>query len=159
MQKFISLLCLFVVMLASCTKDIGENPALAYNDLSLLDSCENPDYYYYQNDPVTLLSGTNGPHGTFKLRFNSIANQSLGADGKLPTGAKFPEGSFVVKDIYSGGSLNLYAYMYKKNGTWLWGEIRPNKEVVYSVNTDPSVCVNCHNQSGNRDLVVTFKYY
>jgi hypothetical protein len=149
----------FVFIFSACTKDVGKNPALAYNDLSLLDSCLNTNYYYYKNDPVTFLSGTSGAHGTMKLRFNSIANKALGADGKLPAGATFPEGSFVVKDIYSGTSLNLYAYMYKKSGTWIWGEIKPNKEIVYSVNKNPGLCVNCHNQSGNRDLLVSFKFH
>lgn len=150
---------LFILVFVGCTKDQGSNPSLAYNDLALYDSCLSTNYYYYKNDPVTILPGTTGAHGTMKLRFNSIAQKALGSDGKLPSGAAFPNGSFVVKDIYTGSSLTLYAYMYKKSGTWLWGEIKPNKEIIYSVNKNPSVCVNCHDQAGNRDLLVSFKYY
>lgn len=145
--------------LVFCTKDQGINPSLAFTDQSLLDSCKQSYHTYYQNDAATLLAGSAGPHGAFKLRFNSVAFKVLTSNGKLPVGASFPEGSFIIKDIYSGNAVSLYAFMYKKSGSWLWGEVKPNGDVVYSVNKNPSGCTGCHSQTGNRDLALSFNFY
>jgi len=152
---FISL----IVALVCCTKKEGKNPSLAYTDYALLDSCQQPYHFYYKNDPTTLLSGAHGPHGTFKLRFNATAFKALTDGGKLPVGASFPEGSLIIKDIYQGSDLTLYAFMYKTSGSWLWGEIKPNRTVLYGVKGNPTVCNGCHSQSGNRDLAVSFNFY
>jgi hypothetical protein len=158
-MRITTLFILVLVMLICCTKKQGINPALAYNDLALLDSCQKTYHRYYKNDASTILSGSAGPHGTFKLRFNSVASKALGSDGKLPTGRTFPDGSLIIKDVVSGGNITLYAFMYKKSGSWLWAEVKPNKEVIYSVTKNPSGCTGCHSQSGNRDLVVSFNFY
>jgi hypothetical protein len=65
----------------------------------------------------------------------------------------------VIKDIYRNGNLVSYAFMYKRSGSWLWGEVTNSGQVTYSVKYDPSVCTNCHNQQGNRDFVVSFNFY
>ncbi len=149
-----------VIFIYSCTKQIGSDPQLAFTDRALVDSCKNSEsFYYYQNNPLAIYSGVNGPHGNFKLKFNKIAYSALTAGGKLPVGAKFPEGSLVVKEAISGGSINIYAIMYKHNNSWLWGEIRPDYSVIYSVKKEPSPCISCHQQSGNRDLVNSFTFY
>ncbi|MBL7930958.1 MAG: hypothetical protein JNL60_03595 [Bacteroidia bacterium] len=148
-----------VALLMFCTKQQGKNPALAYTDSSLLDSCKAENLYYYKDDSNTLLSGNTGPHGTFKLRFNSLAHKALTENGKLPQNGKFPDGSLIVKDIYQGQNISLYALMYKRGGSWLWAEIEPGGSVHYSVNKNPSACTGCHSQSGNRDLAVTFHFY
>jgi len=157
-MKILYLFPAVVVILVCCTKDQGKNPALAYNDLALLDSCIQ-NHRYYKNDDQTLLSGAHGPHGTFKLRFNAIALKALTDNDKLPLGSVFPNGSLIIKDIYRGNDLSLYAFMYKKSGTWLWAEIKPDKQVLHSVNGTESICTGCHSQSGNRDLVVSFNFY
>lgn len=146
-------------MLVYCTKKQGKNPSLAYTDMALLDSCKKQNHTYYKNDPATLLPGTSGPHGAFKLRFNAIAFKALTSNGKLPAGGSFPEGSLIIKDVYSGREVSLYAFMYKRSGSWLWAEIKPGGEVLYSVNKNPEGCTNCHSQAGNRDLVVSFNVY
>ena len=107
----------------------------------------------YKNDGVTLLSGAHGPHGTFKLRFNNVAFKALTDNGKLPVGVQFPEGSLIIKDIYKENDLTLYAFMYKKSGSWLWAEVKPDKKVQHGVNDNSGVCTGCHSQTGNRDLV------
>lgn len=149
---------MLVGLLVACTKKQGINPTLAFTDKALLDSCKTMMYYYKQ-DPNLLLSGSAGPHGTFKLRFNSVANAALTDGGKLPLDASFPEGSFIVKDVYQGGQISLYALMYKLKGSWLWAEIEPGGSVHYSVSKNPSVCTGCHSQPGNRDLAVSFNFY
>ncbi len=146
------------LLLLACTKRQGKNPTLAFTDKALLDSCQQM-HDYYKNDPGLLLSGSAGPHGTFKLRFNSIAKSALTDQGKLPANGSFPEGSLIIKDVYQGGKISLYALMYKRTGSWLWAEIEPGGSVHYSVNKNPSVCTGCHSQPGNRDLVVSFNFY
>ncbi|MES2681753.1 MAG: hypothetical protein V4635_17795 [Bacteroidota bacterium] len=160
MKILISLLLTGVVILTlHCTKSVGKNPALAYTDAALLDSAKAGGQHYYKNDPMKLLSGANGPHGPFKLRFNAIAFKALQDSGSLPVKKLMPDGSLVVKDVYDNGQVSLYAIMYKLSGSWLWAEIKPSGEVHYSVNKDPGVCINCHSQAGNRDLLRTFSYY
>jgi hypothetical protein len=141
----------------SCRKDVGMNPLLAYSDKALYDSAKNESaFIYYKNLPNTVYSGTTGPHGSFKLKFNKVANSVLTDNGKLPIGQKFPDGSFIVKEIQGSG---LYAVMYKRTGSWLWAEFNADGSTYYSVTKDPEVCTSCHNQSGQRDQVVTFNFY
>jgi hypothetical protein len=142
----------------SCRKDVGENPLLAFTDKALLDSAKNAAAFeYYKNDPNAVYSGTNGPHGAFKLKFNKIAKTVLTDNGKLPVGQKFPDGSFIVKEIPSNG---IYAMMYKKDGSWIWTESHGDGSVIHSVIKDAAgPCVSCHSQAGQRDLVVSFNFY
>ena len=143
-------------MLYSCRKDVGVNPLLAFSDKALFDSANNEAaFVYYKNSPSTVYSGVHGPHGSFKLKFNKIAYNALTDNGKLPAGQKFPNGSFIVKETSS----DIYAMMYKKDGSWLWSETDTKGSIVYSVDKDPQVCISCHSQSGQRDLVVSFNFY
>lgn len=140
----------------SCTKDVAKNPLLAYSDKALLDSAKNAiAFIYYKNDASTVYPGTTGAHSSFKLKFNKIAATVLTDNGKIPVGQQFPNGSFIVKEMQSG----LNAFMYKKEGSWLWAEVYTNGDVFYSVNKDPQPCISCHSQSGQRDLVVSFNFY
>lgn len=151
------MMTLLAAVFYSCTKDIAKNPLLAYSDKALYDSCRNAAAFVYYQNAATVYSGVNGPHGPFKLKFNKIANTALTDNGKLPVGQRFPDGSLVVKEIESSG---LYALMYKKEGSWLWAEINADGSTQFSVNKDPSAaCVNCHNQTGQRDQVVSFYFY
>lgn len=154
----LSLAIVTITILFSCRKDVGVNPLLAYSDKALLDSAKNEAAFtYYNNSPSTVYSGTNGPHGAFKLKFNKIAYAALTDNGKLPIGSEFPNGSFIVKEVSSNG---IYALMYKKEGAWLWSEINGNGSIIHSVNKDASTaCISCHSQPGQRDLVVSFNFY
>ncbi|MDF2449843.1 MAG: hypothetical protein K0R26_2347 [Bacteroidota bacterium] len=149
---------LFSCFCFSCTKDIGYNPLIAYSDKALYDSCRNEEaFQYYKNDPAAVYSGSNGPHGAFKLKFNKIAQTALTDNGKLPAGNSFPDGSMVVKEVQHNG---MYALMYKRSGSWLWAEINSDGSVAYSVNKDGGAgCISCHSQGGHRDLVVSFNFY
>lgn len=154
---FVAISLLFALF--SCTKDIAKNPDLAFSNKALYDSCRNDaafNYYKNINQVFQVVPNSNSPHGAFKLKFNKIAFAALTDNSKLPVGEKFPEGSMVVKEVQSNG---LYALMYKHHNSWLWAEINNDGTTAYSVNKDPSVCTSCHNQSGQRDLVVSFNYY
>jgi hypothetical protein len=148
------------ILLITCTKDKGIDPELAFRDKALLDSAQNSKAFTYYKNVDSLYPGTSAsPHGSFKLKFNKIAATVLTDNGKLPLGSKFPEGSMIVKEITRNGSVVLYANMYKSRQSWLWNEIAPDGTINHSVKGDPSVCTNCHKQTGNRDLVVSFYFY
>ena len=159
---------LFVLTIASCvfyscTKDVGPNPLLdkdlGFSDEALYDSCKNAAAFtYYKNSNTVLVSspGTTGsPHGDFRLKFNKIATAVLGADGKLPTGQAFPDGSMVVKETVVGK----YAFTFKRNGSWIWGIlIQQNGAVEKSVKAGSDYCTDCHKFAG-RDQMYCFDLY
>jgi hypothetical protein len=159
--RFSNIILFFTLLffLFSCTKKIAKDPEIPFNDQSLLDSARTSSYHFYKNKSDTFYSGAHGPHGTFKLRFNAIAFAALTDTGRLPKKAKFPEGSFIVKDVYKNGSLYLYAYMYKHTGKWLWGEVEPGGSFQYKAKDGDKVCLPCHTQTGNRDNALVFYFY
>ena len=146
-----------------CTKEKAKEikKTTTTTDEQLLEEAAQTNLSYYQNG--NLLDAASGsPHGSFKLRFNATAKNVLEKDGELPAGKQFPEGSLIVKDIYKGGKLTLYAIMKKTlsddntgNG-WLWNEIEPNGTVVFSVGKRGNGCISCHSQIPNRDLIRVF---
>jgi hypothetical protein len=146
----------------SCTKDVGVNPLLdknlGYNDKALYDTCKNEaafSYYKNNNSVITSDPAHGSPHGDFKLKFNKIATAALGADGKLPVGQTFPNGSMVVKQTVAGK----FFYVFKRNDSWLWGAlIQADGSVEQSINTDPAYCLSCHNY-GTRDKIYSFDLY
>ena len=148
----------FLMMVVSCKNNKFMIPEISLTDKQLFDSCNNAaNLVYYKNNSSTVHSGANGPHGPFKLKFNKIASLVLTDNGKLPVGQTFPDGSLIVKEIQPAG---IFAFMYKFKKSWLWGEAEANGSTIFSINKDPiSSCVNCHSQSGERDLVVSFNFY
>jgi hypothetical protein len=102
------------------------------------------------------------PHGNYKLRFNDIAWSALDGSGKLPSNASFPEGSLIVKEVFSGDVITVFAVMKKSrndfnaaNG-WVWAEISPTGDAYFSVKQRGSGCVSCHGDTPNRDFVRSF---
>jgi hypothetical protein len=102
------------------------------------------------------------PHGVFKLKFNQTAANAFGPDGKLPVGQTFPDGSVIVKEIYTNNVLSLYAVMKKDpkskfaSNKWVWAEYGPDGKVVIGVNKEGEDCVSCHKSGTNRDLSLSF---
>ena len=157
----LALICIgFLCALLSCTKEIAKNPELAFGEKALYDSCRNAaafKYYKNRDSVYHVAQASNSPHGAFKLKLNFVAFAALTDSGRLPVGKRFPEGSMAVKEVQSDG---MYAFMYKHNNTWLWGEAFADGTTSFSVLKDPKTsCVNCHSQSGQRDLVRSFFYY
>ncbi len=148
---------IIVCLLASCKKDKEINNA---ND-QLFDEATASGFTYFDNGDL-LTGALPSPHGSFKLRFNAIAYAALDTSGKLPVGATFPNGSLIVKEIFTGADITLLAIMkknpssdYASNG-WMWAEIKPEREVSFSLREKGDACVSCHNGSPNRDLTRTF---
>ena len=102
---------------------------------------------------VGILNGT-GPHVPMvRVRMNAQAAGVL-QNGSLPSGARFPDGSVIFKEIITSvGDANLYAVMYKDrdnplagNG-WLWAEYRTNGSTAYSLTSRGNACTGCHSLS------------
>jgi hypothetical protein len=143
----------------------------AYDDLSssnenesdsLLLATLNENGYSYFQGGKTLQPAPASPHGEFKLRFNQTALSALDATGKLPLRASFPDGSVIVKEVYSGNVISVFAVMKKSrndinaNNGWIWAELAPTGEVYFSVKQHGSGCVSCHRDRPNRDFVRSF---
>ncbi|HNQ11915.1 MAG TPA: cytochrome P460 family protein [Bacteroidia bacterium] len=162
-KSLIRLTLLFVSIIfiaTACKKDKQEITA---EDSTLFSNSTSGTYTFYNNIDTIYDPAGGSPHGNFKLKFNSVANAALDSTGKLPVGSSFPNNSVIVKDVYSSsGNLNLVVVMQKASGNsnaganWLWGEYKPNGEVVYSVREKGASCTGCHGVSGNRDYTLSF---
>lgn len=160
MKKTLSTVCLIlslIVIIQSCKKDEEDTDA----DKALYSEITASGYSFYQSGNV--LPGVSpSPHGSFKLRFNATALAALDSTGELPSGGTFPTGSIIVKDVYSNGSISLYAVMKKdpSNGNagngWVWAEFQPGGSVSFSTSKKGDGCISCHSGTPNRDLVRTF---
>lgn len=160
MKKIIyysSIITLVIVFMQSCKKDKANTDA----DNQLYSESTAAGYTFYQSGAL-LPAASPSPHGSFKLRFNSTALAALDSTGELPSGASFPNGSIIVKDVYSGNNVSLYAVMKKDpsnsnagNG-WLWAEFNTDGSAAFSISKKGDGCISCHSGTPNRDLVRTF---
>jgi len=167
---FIQILLIFALI--SCKK-VSKN--------SDLNSDTNTDLELYQKSKITTnftwykkidslfkkSSGSGHGQAYFKTRFNAVAASKLTSEGKVQNNASFPEGSLIVKELYTDEkSLDLYAILFKDSKNidadakgWVWGYIRPGGNVAVSASKKGSSCINCHSQSGNIDYVLMNKFY
>lgn len=128
----------------------------------LYEDSKSADLSFYKGKDTIYDAKGGSPHGNFKLKFNSTAVASLGPDGKLPFGGSFSEGALIVKEVYSGNELTLYAIMKKDSKSkfgsnkWVWAEYKPNGEVVYNVSLQGKACTSCHSSGTTRDLTKSF---
>lgn len=149
-----------ILLFHSCRKDKGETEI----DKQLYNEINQSGFTYYQNGSVLAGAGVS-PHGSFKLRFNTIAMSALDNTGELPVGNMFPVGSVIVKEITTGNTTNLYAIIkkdpankYAANG-WIWVELETNGASLYSAAKRGSDCTGCHGETPNRDMVRTFDFH
>lgn len=128
----------------------------------LYEDSKSSELSFYKGKDTIYSAKGGSPHGSFKLKFNPAAVASLGADGKLPVGGSFSEGSLIVKEVYSGNELTLYAIMKKDSKSkyasnkWVWAEYKPNGRVAYNISSDGKGCVSCHLSGTTRDLTRSF---
>ena len=156
----ISLLATIIVVMQSCKKNKNDTDS----DNALYSEVKASGYSFYQNGTI-LSAASASPHGSFKLRFNGTAQSALDSTGELPSGHSFPNGSIIVKEVYSGGSLNLYAVMKKatSNGNagsgWVWAEFKTDGSASFSTSKKGDGCISCHSNNPNRDLTRTFDFH
>lgn len=112
------------------------------------------------------LNGSEAHRPIIRVSFNAVAAGAL-QGGRLPSGATFPTGSIVFKEIRPSATAatTLYAVMVKDSGNplagdgWLWAEYGPSGSVAYSVNSRGGACIECHRreQGPRNDLVRSFE--
>jgi hypothetical protein len=88
---------LFALHISSCKKENTNIDATLYNEIKSVGG-----FIYYKGDNTVLQSSTASAHTPyFRVRYNSTAYAALTDNGKLPVGATFPDGSVVVKELYT----------------------------------------------------------
>ena len=86
-------------------------------------------------------------------------------NGRLPSGATFPDGSIIFKEILNNGVASLYAVMRKDRANalagngWLWAEYRPGGGTVFALANRGNACTGCHslNRGPQNDSVRSFE--
>jgi len=149
-------------MIFSCGKADSTAESSSDSDSELYEETTTSDLVSYQDTDTTYEPAANSPHGDFKLKFNDVAVSAFDSSGRLPTDGTFPDGSLVVKEVQSNGTLSLYAIMKKDSKSsvagngWLWAEYDTDGTVLSSINGKGSSCISCHSQSPHRDYTRSF---
>ena len=148
----------WIIVFQSCKNDKAD----ISTDEILFNEIKSGSYTYYRGGAI-LSAAAQSPHGSFKLRFNDTAVAALAdSTGELPTGSTFPNGSIIVKDVYTNGTFSLYAVMKKDPanahaaGGWLWAEYKTDGTPFLSTANKGDGCISCHSGTPNRDLTRTF---
>lgn len=112
------------------------------------------------------LDGSEAHRPIIRVTLNAAAIGSL-QNGRLAPGAKFAEGSIVMKELRSNAAAapSLYVVMMKDSGNalagdgWLWAEYGPTGSVTFSVSNRGSACISCHRRQlgPQNDLVRSFE--
>ena len=142
----------------------SSSSSASVSDSSLsAESRDSAQLTFFPNTPQSAFNSgiSDKAHGSsILMKVNSTGKASINTATKSLLSGTFSEGSLVVKEIYSSGTLSLIAVMKKKNespgGNWLWGEYSPSGTTVYSVNNNGSGCTGCH--SKGKDYVRIFEY-
>ncbi|MFN4852873.1 MAG: cytochrome P460 family protein [Bacteroidota bacterium] len=126
-------------------------------------------FFWYKNSDALLnkSSGSAHPQNFLRTRYNSIAASKLDSNGKISSGATFPEGSLIVKELLDNSStLKRYAILYKKSGSsdadakgWVWGYINADGTVAEAASKKGTSCISCHSQANNIDYMLMNKYF
>lgn len=139
-------------------------------DQELFDLAKSAVGFNWYKNSATLLNKSTGsahPQPFLKTRFNSVASAKLDASGKIMSGATFPEGSLIVKELYTDATtLVRYALLYKKSGSadadakgWVWGYINADGTVAEAASKKGTSCISCHSQSGSIDYMLMNKFF
>lgn len=126
-------------------------------------------FTWYKNNDMLLdkSSGSGHPQAFLKTRYNTIASSMLDTNGKIALNAAFPEGSLIVKELYSNTStLDRYAILYKNTSNenadtkgWVWGYINADGSVAESSTNKGESCIGCHSQTGQIDYMLMNKFF
>ena len=156
----------FLFTSQSCKKDDEAQGT----DKELYDMAQNTAGFTWYKNSGNLLdksSGSGHSQPYLRTRYNSIAAAKLDSVGKVMEGTFFPEGSLVVKELYSNSTtLDRYAILYKQSGNtdtdangWVWGYINADGTVSAPASEKGSSCTGCHSQDGNIDYMLMNKFF
>lgn len=126
-------------------------------------------FTWYKNSDAMLdkSSGSGHNYPFLRTRYNVLAASQLDADGKVKSGASFPDGSLIVKELHNSSHKNeRYAILYKQSGHadadakgWVWGYINDDGTVAEAAANKGKACNGCHNQADNIDYMLMNKYF
>ena len=165
-MKKVLIFLLLAILLLSCKKDKINSDI----DAQLLEMAQDETGFTYYKKSNILLPKSSGSGHSFaylKTRYNETAATMLDSSGKVKVGAVFPEGSLIVKELYSDlSTLARYAILYKnaanefadENG-WVWGYINSDQSVAVSASTKGNSCISCHTQSEHIDYMLMNKFF
>lgn len=130
-------------------------------------SSEAAIWYKFNDSFLPKSSGSGHNEALLRTRFNNRAATVLDSLGKVVPDTLFPEGSLIVKELWTDAStLNRYAVMLKRNNDpaadvdgWVWGYILANGEVAVSAAEQGAACRSCHGQSGHIDRTLMNKFF
>ena len=123
---------------------------------------------WYKNDDALLDKSAGSAHTQPQLRtgYNSTAATILDAEYKVTEGTTFPEGSFIVKELWQDGAIDRWAMLWKQpaneyadaNG-WVWGYIDGDETIAEPAKNKGEICISCHSQAGNIDMTLMNLYF
>jgi hypothetical protein len=155
-----------IVIINSCKK---EKEATGIDKELYEMSKTSSGFVWYKNSNVLLSksSGSAHPQALLRTRYNSIAAGKLDPNGKVQTGAIFPDGSLIVKELHDNSTtLGRYAILYKKSGStyadpqgWVWGYINADGTVAESASKKGTSCISCHSQPDHIDYMLMNKFF
>ena len=159
-------LSIVILSMMSCTHE----KSAEQTDKELYEMSKSTNgFVWYKNSGEFLDKSTGSGHAQplLRTRYNAIAATSLDSDGKIQAGASFPEGSLIVKELYTNeNTLAIYAILYKNalspdadTRGWVWGYINANGSVVESASKKGAACINCHSQSESIDYMLMNKFF
>jgi hypothetical protein len=159
--------CLVSIWTINSCKKEKEAPG---TDKELYEMAKSTSGFTWFKNSSSLLnksSGSGHPQPFLRTRYNSVAASKLDTNGRIITGATFPEGSLIVKELYDNSTtLGRYAILYKKTGSadadakgWVWGYINADGGVAVAASKKGSSCTSCHSQADNIDYMLMNKYF
>jgi len=162
--KFISAISLLLFI--ACKKE----EKLSDIDQQLFDMAkETKGYTWFRFSDAFLNKSHGSAHSQafLRTRYNTTAATMLDSAGRVKTGAKFPEGSVVVKELAETRSrITLYAILYKNSSStfaddkgWVWGYIKTDGTVSETAVNKGNACIGCHSQGNNQDYMLMSKYF
>ncbi len=155
-----------IISISSCNKDAAEKDI----DTQLYElSTDATGFTWYKHTDALLSKSPGSGHFPpyLRTRYNATAATQLDANGKINVGTAFPEGSLIVKELYTDTAvLERYAILYKDtdnaaadaNG-WVWGYIDADGFVQNSATDKGAICTSCHLQTDNIDYMLMNKYF
>lgn len=167
--KTITVLSICLVSIWTINSCKKENEATG-TDKELYEMAKTTSGFTWFKNSSSLLnksSGSGHSQPFLRTRYNSVAATKLDSNGKIMTGATFPEGSLIVKELYDNSTtLGRYAILYKKSGSvdadangWVWGYINADGDVAEAASKKGSSCISCHLQADNIDYMLMNKYF
>jgi len=109
-------------------------------------------WVFYRLREDTLARGGNSAHpDRVRTRYNPKAASQLDEAGRVRAGAVFPDSSLIVKDVYTGSTRTVVAYMYKLRaasnagpGGWVWSETLDDGTPFIPASEKGARCAGCH---------------